>query len=84
MSQGNYDGDEVVQLYVNTTDSTVPAPHIRLVSFDRIPIRVGETAKVNFIIEPKWHAVVYDSQDICCYFVDLKLLINCTICYKSL
>jgi beta-glucosidase len=61
---GNYDGDEVVQVYLQKTGNSVPAPNIRLVGFERVHIRVGETAVVSFTIEPEWHSVVYDGGSI--------------------
>jgi len=61
---GNRDGDEVVQIYLKTLDSTVPAPNVRLVAFERIHLRVGELAVVPFTILPEQHSVVYDSSDI--------------------
>jgi len=61
---GNYDGDEVVQLYINKTDATVPSPQIRLAGFERIHLLTGQSTKLEFVIEPEWHSVVYDGDDI--------------------
>jgi len=63
-NNGNYDGDEVVQLYLQISGNTVPAPNIRLVGFERVHIRVGESTTINFIVEPEWHSVIYDGDDI--------------------
>ncbi|UMB55269.1 glycoside hydrolase family 3 C-terminal domain-containing protein [Lutibacter sp. A64] len=47
---GNYDGDEVVQLYINDIYSSVTTPKKTLKGFKRIHIKKGETKKVEFIL----------------------------------
>ena len=50
---GNYDGDEVVQIYVSTPDSPASAqrPIKRLKGFQRVTIPVGQTKTVNIDID---------------------------------
>ncbi len=47
---GNYDGDEVVQLYINDVYSTVTTPKKTLKGFKRLFIKKGETKKVEFTL----------------------------------
>lgn len=45
---GNYDGDEVVQLYINDVYSSVSTPRKTLKGFERVFIKKGETKQVSF------------------------------------
>lgn len=45
---GNYDGDEVVQLYLRDEYASVVQPVLQLKHFDRVNIKKGETKKVVF------------------------------------
>jgi len=47
---GNYDGDEVVQLYIDDVYSSVTTPQKTLKGFRRINIKKGETKKVEFVL----------------------------------
>ncbi len=49
---GNRNGDEVVQLYLSTSDSTDSASAKQLKGFQRINLDPGETQTVNFSITP--------------------------------
>ena len=49
---GNYDGDEVVQLYINDVYSSVTTPSKTLKGFKRIFIKKGETQRVEFTLTP--------------------------------
>ncbi|GGG98010.1 beta-glucosidase [Polaribacter pacificus] len=48
---GNYDGDEVVQLYIKDLFATVARPIIELKGFQRIHLKKGETKEVTFDID---------------------------------
>ncbi|MBK8946853.1 MAG: glycoside hydrolase family 3 C-terminal domain-containing protein [Ignavibacteriae bacterium] len=50
---GNFDGDEVVQLYIKDLFASVARPILELKGFQRINLKVGETKKVNFTIRPE-------------------------------
>jgi len=54
---GNYDGDEVVQLYINDVYSSVTTPSKTLKGFKRIFIKKGETQKVEFTLTPSELAI---------------------------
>ncbi len=47
---GNYDGDEIVQLYVRDRVGNVTRPVKELKAFKRINIKMGETVKVSFTL----------------------------------
>jgi len=57
---GKMDGDEVVQLYISNLNATVPVPIRQLSGFSRIHLRVGESMKVSFVLEPEQMSVVTD------------------------
>ncbi|MEO6173718.1 MAG: glycoside hydrolase family 3 N-terminal domain-containing protein [Flavobacterium circumlabens] len=47
---GNYDGDEVVQLYIDDVYSSVTTPKKTLKGFKRIFLKKGETKQVEFVL----------------------------------
>ncbi len=49
---GNYDGDEIVQLYINDEYSSVVTYKKVLRGFERVPLKKGETKTVTFTIKP--------------------------------
>ncbi|MFH6948029.1 glycoside hydrolase family 3 N-terminal domain-containing protein [Flavobacterium sp. FlaQc-51] len=49
---GKFDGDEVVQLYINDVYSSVTTPRKTLKGFKRLFIKKGETKKVEFTLTP--------------------------------
>jgi beta-glucosidase len=49
---GNFDGEEVVQLYVRDLVASVTRPLRELKGFKKIFIKKGETKTVNFILSP--------------------------------
>jgi len=61
---GSMDGDEVVQLYVSTPQSSQPTPNIRLGDFERVTIAAGQSMNVNLTLKPWFHAVIYDGPNI--------------------
>ncbi len=50
---GNYDGDEVVQLYVRDLFASVARPLMELKGFERIHLKKGETREVSFSVTPE-------------------------------
>ncbi|RXS90480.1 glycoside hydrolase family 3 C-terminal domain-containing protein [Geobacillus sp. PK12] len=50
---GDYDGDEVVQLYVRANQSAVPRPLKTLKGFKRIHLKKGESKEVSFDLYAK-------------------------------
>ena len=57
---GAVPSDEVVQLYVTTPHSSVPAPKLRLADFARVHIRAGAVVTVRLSVAPKAHSVVME------------------------
>ncbi len=51
-NNGNYDGEEVVQLYVQDNISSVATPPIQLKDFERVFLKKGESRKISFILKP--------------------------------
>ncbi|MDO3694664.1 glycoside hydrolase family 3 N-terminal domain-containing protein [Wenyingzhuangia sp. chi5] len=50
---GDYDGDEVVQLYINDIYSSVTTPQKTLKGFERVFIKKGETKHIQFTLTPE-------------------------------
>ncbi len=50
---GNFDGDEVVQLYIKDLFASVVRPIIELKGFQRIHLKKGETKELTFEITPE-------------------------------
>ncbi|MBQ6378058.1 MAG: fibronectin type III-like domain-contianing protein, partial [Prevotella sp.] len=48
---GQYDGDEVVQLYIHDEVASTAQPLMQLKKFERVFIPKGETRQVTFILE---------------------------------
>jgi beta-glucosidase len=50
---GDYDGDEVIQLYIKDLIASVVRPVTELKGFRRIHLEKGETKEIEFIISPE-------------------------------
>lgn len=50
---GDYDGDEVVQLYIRDLFATVARPVMELKGFDRVHLKKGESKNLSFEITPE-------------------------------
>lgn len=50
---GNYDADEVVQLYIHDVAASVSRPVKELKGFERIHLKAGESRAVTFVITPE-------------------------------
>ncbi|TPE44534.1 beta-glucosidase BglX [Pontibacter mangrovi] len=50
---GNFDGEEVVQLYVQDVVGTITRPVKELKGFEKISLKKGESKTVTFTIEPE-------------------------------
>lgn len=48
---GNFDGDEIVQMYIKDHFASVTLPNIELKGFRKIPLKKGETKTVSFVID---------------------------------
>lgn len=61
---GDFDGEEIVQLYVRDVEGSVTRPLKELKDFKKVFIRKGETVKVSFTV---------DVTDLAYYYSDLQL-----------
>ena len=52
-NSGNYDGEEVVQLYIRDLVASVTRPVKELKAFKKLMIKKGETKKVEFVLSKK-------------------------------
>lgn len=59
---GEYDGDEVVQLYIDSA-GLCDQPRYRLKGFRRVSLKKGETARVEFSLERDMFALYDESGD---------------------
>jgi beta-glucosidase len=50
---GDYDGEEVAQLYIHSTFTSVVQPEMQLKCFSRILLKKGEMKQVDFTITPE-------------------------------
>ena len=50
---GNYDADEIVQLYIRDVEGSISRPVKELKGFKRIHLKSGESQTVNFQITPE-------------------------------
>ena len=58
---GSRSGDEVVQLYLQDVEASVPAPRLTLVGFKRVKLAASDKKKLNFSVTPDQMALI-DSQ----------------------
>eukprot|EP00039_Didymoeca_costata_P007118 m.96434 g.96434 ORF g.96434 m.96434 type:complete len:835 (+) comp13547_c1_seq2:207-2711(+) len=58
---GQVDSDEVVQVYIKTPETTVPAPRIRMADFTRVFVEKGSTKQVRLAVTPKYFYVVKEN-----------------------
>jgi len=64
---GEYEGDEVVQLYLHDTVSSIVRPIKELKRFKRVTLESGEKTTVSFTLTP---------EDFACYDVNMKLVVE--------
>lgn len=65
---GNFDGDEIVQLYIRDEKASVTRPVKELKGFQRVHLKQGETKQVDFQITPE--------QDLTFCGVDYKTVVE--------
>lgn len=57
---GDYDGEEVVQLYLTDEKASTPRPIRQLEGFQRIMLKKGETKLIEFTLEPRQLSMIND------------------------
>jgi beta-glucosidase len=60
LNSGNLDAQEVVQLYLEWTNATIPVPKIQLVGYRRVYIRANQHLLLDFVVPPERMAVWAD------------------------
>jgi beta-glucosidase len=60
---GNFDGDEVVQVYASHKDDDPNTATRSLVAFERIHLLTGESKRLTFEIEPRQLSVIDENGD---------------------
>lgn len=60
---GDYDGDEVVQLYIRDLIASVTRPVMELKGFQRVHLRQGESKTVEFTITPELLTMLDENMD---------------------
>ncbi|MGF1638653.1 MAG: glycoside hydrolase family 3 C-terminal domain-containing protein [Cyclobacteriaceae bacterium] len=60
-NKGSYDGDEVVQIYINAKNAHKAAPNSSLKAFERVHLKAGETKKVTLSLSAKDFAMANDN-----------------------
>ncbi|XP_048236733.1 beta-xylosidase/alpha-L-arabinofuranosidase 2-like [Haliotis rufescens] len=59
---GNYNADEIIQVYVSWTDSSLNMPKYKLVAFGRVYVQQGQHTTFKFTISHK-NLAVWDDKD---------------------
>lgn len=60
---GDFDGDEVVQLYVKHLDAKVPVPILAMQGFKRIHLLKGQKKTIEFSLDPKQMSVINNDNE---------------------
>lgn len=60
VNNGPFDGDEVVQCYLTDIEASTRTPRFALKGFERIHLKKGETAVVQFTVTPEMMMLVND------------------------
>lgn len=55
---GNYESDEIVQLYLRDVESSVNVPKWQLQGFKKVHLHPGESLKVSFTLSPRQMALI--------------------------
>ncbi len=58
---GDYDGDEVIQLYIRDVLASVAQPIMQLKGFQRIHLKSGESKIIEFVITPEMLSILDES-----------------------
>jgi beta-glucosidase len=61
---GNWDGEEVVQVYLSDLEATVMVPKHKLVAFRRVALKAGESRKISFTLDPEVFKLVDETGEL--------------------
>lgn len=73
---GNFDGDEIVQLYICDVVGSVSRPVKELKGFSRISLKKGETKTVNFVIDADKLKFYNSTLDYVCEPGEFKVMVG--------
>ena len=73
---GNFDGDEIVQLYIRDVVGAVSRPVKELKGFSRISLKKGETKTVNFVIDADKLKFYNSTLDYVCEPGEFKVMVG--------
>ncbi|WP_315578229.1 beta-glucosidase BglX [Hoylesella oralis] len=73
---GNFDGDEIVQLYIRDVVGSVSRPVKELKGFSRISLKKGETKTVNFVIDADKLKFYNSTLDYVCEPGEFKVMVG--------
>ncbi len=59
-NSSQYDGEEVVQLYITDCEASVPVPIRRLAAFKRVAIKAGESCRISLTVNSDMMSVITD------------------------
>ncbi|WP_321376212.1 glycoside hydrolase family 3 C-terminal domain-containing protein [uncultured Draconibacterium sp.] len=60
---GNYNGDEVVQIYISDEKGSTPRPIHQLSEFKRIHLKSGESKKLEFTLDPYLFSMINNKSE---------------------
>ena len=73
---GNYDADEIVQLYIRDLVGSITRPVKELKCFERIHLKKGESKQVTFTITPELLKFYNYNLDFVCESGDFEVMIG--------
>lgn len=73
---GNFDGDEIVQLYIRDVVGSVSRPVKELKGFSRISLKKGETKTINFVIDADKLKFYNSTLDYVCEPGEFKVMVG--------
>ena len=73
---GNYDADEIVQLYIRDLEGSITRPVKELKGFERIHLKKGESKQVTFTITPELLKFYNYNLDFVCEPGDFEVMIG--------
>ncbi|KAK3600412.1 hypothetical protein CHS0354_026645 [Potamilus streckersoni] len=76
INTGQYDGEEVVQVYIKWLDTKEEMPQLQLVWFDRFAVSKGASVNFQFVISPESMAVWTDANGFVVEVGKMKLYVG--------
>ena len=61
---GDWDGDEVIELYLKDEKSSTPRPNHQLIGFKRVHFKKGEQKEIQFTIQPRQLSLINNKNEL--------------------